>query len=349
MREFTIKRPRGGLPDSEGAARFKEWVRAAGMTLGRAAAVMGIDGPKLSKILRGQREPNFEELAKLATAVNVPLLEILRVFGMDYAEPWEFEHLVVGSLASNDEITLDFLDGGGIERIKTEFMGYIGRIVQIQSDAFAPRYKNKEYIGFSENDGVEYEYGERIYGEEAIVQTTDCVTFLKRIERGSEPGRYTLISLNPENAPMLNVSLLWATKIDFHLPGHLNHSAALHWPHGEPKLPAGATPKRMWQRITYTDDEMAAGEHMRMLGFFDARYEADGQPLNAAIFRHLGDRGVFYLTPAAHWICSGQLPLENPAKRPGQSIVTTAPNPATVVFIAGDPEALKRLKTGNLR
>lgn len=90
-----------------------------------------------------------------------------------------------------------------------------GRLMalQVEGDSMLPRYDAGDIIYIRrDHEGVLAEY----HGYHCAVHTRDGGTFLKILEPGTEPGRYTLLSHNAP--PMRNVELLWASPVLFVLP-----------------------------------------------------------------------------------------------------------------------------------
>lgn len=95
-----------------------------------------------------------------------------------------------------------------------------GRMIalQVQGDSMLPKYESGDIIYITrDHEGVLPAY----LGKYCAVRLADGSTFLKMLTVGTEPGRYTLRSLNA--ADMENVEVEWATPVRFVLPkGSLN-------------------------------------------------------------------------------------------------------------------------------
>jgi phage repressor protein C with HTH and peptisase S24 domain len=90
-----------------------------------------------------------------------------------------------------------------------------GRLLalKVEGDSMLPRYDAGDIIYIRrDHEGVLPEY----IGYHCAVHTGEGGTFLKILEEGTEPGKYTLLS---HNAPaMRNVELVWASPVLFVLP-----------------------------------------------------------------------------------------------------------------------------------
>jgi SOS-response transcriptional repressor LexA len=90
-----------------------------------------------------------------------------------------------------------------------------GRLMALEvvGDSMLPKYEAGDVIYVRrDHEGVLPEY----LGEYCAVHTTDGGTFLKILGPGTEPGRYTLRSLNA--ADMTNVEIVWATPVLWVMP-----------------------------------------------------------------------------------------------------------------------------------
>jgi hypothetical protein len=82
--------------------------------------------------------------------------------------------------------------------------------LQVQGDSMLPRYDEGDIIYIKrEHEGVLPQY----IGFHCAVHLADGGTFLKILEAGTEPGRYTLRSHNA--ADMRNVEVVWAAPVLF--------------------------------------------------------------------------------------------------------------------------------------
>lgn len=85
----------------------------------------------------------------------------------------------------------------------------------VRGDSMLPKYRDGDviYIG-RDHDGVMPEY----IGDDCAVHLTTGETYIKQLMRGSEEGRFTLISLNAP--PIENVEVEWATPVAFIMPAN---------------------------------------------------------------------------------------------------------------------------------
>lgn len=88
----------------------------------------------------------------------------------------------------------------------------------ISDDAMAPLYNLGEYVGGVKRMGEEIASHALNYN--CIVKTVEGDCCVRRVTRGAEPNRYTLVCLNPnaqvEDPLLYNVELEWAAPILWH-------------------------------------------------------------------------------------------------------------------------------------
>ena len=90
--------------------------------------------------------------------------------------------------------------------------GVAGTIMALQvvGTSMLPKYEDGDMIYVRrDHQGVRREY----VGQYCAVRTADGGTYLKLLTKGSEPGRFTLRSLNA--ADMENVEIVWASPVEW--------------------------------------------------------------------------------------------------------------------------------------
>lgn len=76
-----------------------------------------------------------------------------------------------------------------------------------------PKYSDGDIIYIQRwHDGILPEY----IGEDCAIRLSTGETYIKQLIKGSEEGRFTLLSLNAP--PIENVEIEWATPIAFIMP-----------------------------------------------------------------------------------------------------------------------------------
>ncbi len=153
-------------------------------------------------LLEKSQDVQIGTLTKLASALEVPLADLL-------ASP---RVPIVGHIGAGGSIVFEDL---GIDDTVLRPPGISGTLVAlaVRGSSMLPKYKDGDIIYIQrQHDGVLPEY----IGEDCAVRLTTGETYIKQLMHGSEPGRFTLLSLNAD--PMENVEVEWATLVRFVMP-----------------------------------------------------------------------------------------------------------------------------------
>ena len=87
--------------------------------------------------------------------------------------------------------------------------------VRVLENSMAPRYQRGDIVL---GNRLQTANADNYLGRHSIIMTTDDKTFVKIIMRGSQPGLYTLRSLDPSVADVENVEIAWFAPIVSILP-----------------------------------------------------------------------------------------------------------------------------------
>lgn len=153
-------------------------------------------------LLEKSQDVQIGTLTKLASALEVPLADLLAAPRVP----------IVGHIGAGG--TIVFEDLGNDETVLRP-PGISGTLVAlaVRGSSMLPKYKDGDIIYIQrQHDGVLPEY----IGEDCAVRLVSGETYIKQLIAGSEPGLFTLISLNAE--PMENVEVEWATLVRFVMP-----------------------------------------------------------------------------------------------------------------------------------
>lgn len=172
---------------------MKSWSLAAGMS-----------ETTVRDIITGRaREPKLATLEKLAEAIDLDLVELLGIRG---TAP------LVGRVGAGEAIYPhdDYPKGQGWAMVPVP-AGLEGAIVvEVVGDSMFPVYWAGDLVFIlRQRDGVP----RSAIGQECVVQVTGDAALIKTIRRGTEAGRFDLISYNAP--PMENQRLDWASPVLF--------------------------------------------------------------------------------------------------------------------------------------
>lgn len=182
------------------AARMKQ----LGTSQYRVAVDAGLGQTAVRDIVKGKtNDISGSTLVKLADVLETTVDELVSL------EP---PVLLVGNIGAGGSILFD--EEAEPIAVPRPPMA-TGRIValEVRGESMFPKYESGDIIYIRrDHDGVLPQY----VGYHCAVALADGGTFLKVLEEGTEPGRWSLMSHNAP--PMRNVEILWASPVLFVLP-----------------------------------------------------------------------------------------------------------------------------------
>jgi transcriptional regulator with XRE-family HTH domain len=195
---------------------FKARLKEIGKTQAQLATEIRKSEPAVSLMLRGKQNVRVQEAQQVATALDSPLNDVLRAFGIVNPDGTPRMLPVVGYVGAGDQvILLDEQDAEyALDEIPSPFPGYMGCVVRIRGTSMSPRYFDGELIGFTP-DGNDIN---RLVGGEVVAKLADGRLGLKILQRGTARGSYTLVSMDRAIPPIVDASIEWAAEIDWHKP-----------------------------------------------------------------------------------------------------------------------------------
>jgi repressor LexA len=160
-------------------------------------------------LLTKTRDVQFSTLTKLAGALDVELGDLLALPRVPIVGKIGAGGSVI-FLAIQDDEQLD------IEETVPRPPGVSGKLIalMVEGSSMLPKYRDGDIIYVQRNhwEGVL----EADIGDDCAVRLVTGETYIKQLVRGSEPGRFTLRSLNAPD--MENVEVQWATRVLFIMP-----------------------------------------------------------------------------------------------------------------------------------
>lgn len=194
------------------------------------AEIFDIEAVRASiEALMAKRNIKRKPLAKAAGLGETAIRDIFRPDQKDVrvstlVKLAEFFEVPVDELAGREAVLLIGFVGAGGQILYEEFDEPVivprppaaaGALValEVRGDSMLPRYDEGDIIYIKrEHEGVLPQY----IGHYCVAHLADGGTFLKILEEGSEPGKYTLRSHNA--APMRDVEVVWASPVLFVMP-----------------------------------------------------------------------------------------------------------------------------------
>jgi phage repressor protein C with HTH and peptisase S24 domain len=82
--------------------------------------------------------------------------------------------------------------------------------VRVKGSSMEPVYRNGDLIYFKRKDG---EPVESSLNSDCVVETKSGAVYIKRLGKGTQPGRYHLYSYSPDVVTMGDTEVVWASKV----------------------------------------------------------------------------------------------------------------------------------------
>lgn len=91
--------------------------------------------------------------------------------------------------------------------------------VQVEGDSMAPMYQPGDVLFYTRHthEGIPDED----IGRPCVVEDDEGMAWVKQVKRGTEPGLFHLISLNPDAETRHNVRIKWAARVMMVLPAEM--------------------------------------------------------------------------------------------------------------------------------
>lgn len=195
--------------------RIRQLRRERGLTLEELAELAGISRSYLNELELGAKTINANRLEQVARALEVPP-ESLFVASV---EPIA----VAGRVGAGAHVPLvdAYEKGGGLFHVacppQLAPRGIVA--VEVEGDSMAPMYQPGHVLFFSRSshEGV----AEEDIGLPCIIEDADGMAWVKMLKRGSAPGLWNLISLNPAADSAWDKPIKWAARVRLALPREL--------------------------------------------------------------------------------------------------------------------------------
>jgi transcriptional regulator with XRE-family HTH domain len=194
---------------------FNEILRSHGFDSQKAfAAVIGLDGPKLTNLLTGKRRPQISELTEMSRVLNIPMATMLQCFGIGLLKMAPTELFVTAAVMEDDSVKFHQKLPYSVEFPVPDYNG-VG--IRVETSTLTPRYLQGEILGARLEERHPFDL-KTLVGEEAFIEVAEVGFFLKRLQPGTRRGRYTLASINTRIPPLLDAEVVRGVPIDFHVP-----------------------------------------------------------------------------------------------------------------------------------
>lgn len=181
--------------------RIAEWRKRRKMSQELLGEKLGSGRSTVTKLERGEIPLSDKWMTRIANVLGCSPIDLLG--GGNVA--------VVGKIGAGGTISYadDYEKGGAVDYVSRppEVSGELVGLI-VEGESMLPKFDPGDIVFISRNfDGVLPEYVNRF----CACRLANGQTLLKRLSRGSVPGRYTLRSLNADDIE--DVTLEWATPV----------------------------------------------------------------------------------------------------------------------------------------
>lgn len=194
------------MDSHKSADRIRQRINARMKELGLkqvdVASRAGVLLPTLNRVLKGARGLDPKWVKTIASALDCSVADLLGEDSLlgGITVP------VVGYVGAGEKV-FNFEDSTPIDYTAPPHGAEDTEAVRVRGDSMFPRYEDGTLLFFYPSTSIA---GDCI-GRTCVVQVKDGPTLVKKLKRGTMPGRYRLISTRaPE---MEDVDLLWAARV----------------------------------------------------------------------------------------------------------------------------------------
>lgn len=199
--------------------RLKELRQANHLTQEQMAEKLGISIGLYNGLENGKRRMNADYIERSAEVFGVRPSEMI----LD--EPYPIA--VAGEVGAGAQIPLidAYAKGDGKYHIAAPApllkngppRGIVA--VEVEGDSMAPMYQPGDVLFYSRatHEGIP----EEDIGKPCVVEDADGMAWVKQVKRGTEPGLFHLISLNPNAETRYDVKIKWAARVKLALPAEM--------------------------------------------------------------------------------------------------------------------------------
>lgn len=191
---------------------------AKGVSLRKIADEAGVSYEQLKKLRQGKSQStNVDDAMKVAHALGLTFDQLLN--GDYKSNPTV---AIAGRVGAGAQVPVfdAYEKGDGPQVEAPPGLSPHGVVaVEVCGDSMEPVFSDGDLLFYSRvtPDGVPDE----VIGHRCVCEDTNGMGWVKQVKRGSEPGLFHLISLNPGAETMWDVSLKWAARVRLAWPAEL--------------------------------------------------------------------------------------------------------------------------------
>lgn len=201
------------------AANLDRIIKDKGTNMRAVAEAAGLSHTAARDIItRKVRNPTYDTLLKLATVLAVDVAEII---GLN--DKPKRPIAVAGRVGAGARVPLvdAFEKGDGLFQVACPPQLAPGGVVavEVEGDSMAPMYQPGHVLFFTRanHEGVP----EEDIGQPCVIEDETGHAWVKLLKRGSAPGLWNLISMNPSSESAWDQRIKWAARVKLALPTEL--------------------------------------------------------------------------------------------------------------------------------
>lgn len=181
----------------------------------------GLSDSAIRKLLAGNaKSPKLSTALSIAQALGMNVEDIVAL--ADGELPPRPAVPIVGTVGAGAKVPVFevYEPGGGPAVSCPPGLSPNGMVaVEVEGDSMEPIYFSGDLLFYTREceEGVPSE----AIGRTCVCEDNDGMGWVKQVKRGSEPGLFHLISLNPSAENMHDIKLKWASPVRLHWPAEL--------------------------------------------------------------------------------------------------------------------------------
>lgn len=196
---------------------LKSALKKRGMSQQQLADAIDVSKGYISEIANGKKQPSIETLEQILDALDANVSEIV-----------SSRHTIsiAGCVGAGAQVPVfDVYEKGDGPQVECppglSPHGIVA--VEVVGDSMEPVYSAGDLLFYTRatHDGVPDE----AIGHRCVCEDENGMGWVKQVKRGSEPGLFNLVSLNPGADNMHDVRLKWAARVRLHWPAELARKA----------------------------------------------------------------------------------------------------------------------------
>jgi transcriptional regulator with XRE-family HTH domain len=178
--------------------------KSRGLTLQRAAQLIGTSYQQLRRLELGKRRLTIDWARRIADAYGVDARDLIAGSGPRMAQ-------VLGYVGAGEEVYPidDLAHGAGLEEVEAP-VGAPMFAVRVKGDSMAPRYDDGDYLFYDRDLGLD---GKNCVNRDCVVKLRNGRMVVKRVRPGTRKGRLTLLSFNPSAEIIQDAAVEWCAPI----------------------------------------------------------------------------------------------------------------------------------------